>query len=68
MKAAGNRAVIKKDFKWVILTGVGSVRKARHEERKQISQAVLSGVSKHYVGSFPTVAKLFVGEYDDPRI
>lgn len=38
-----------------VLTGGGSVQRAKHVRQKPISLAILSGVSKHCDGSFPTV-------------
>ena len=51
-----------------ILTGEESGQKAKHEEQKLIFQAILFGVSKHCVGSFPTVGELVVVEGDDQHI
>lgn len=50
------------------LTGGGSVRKAMHEEQRQSVQAVPSGVSKRFAGSFPIVGGLAAAEGDGPRI
>ena len=53
---------------FIVLTGGESVRKAKHEEPKQISPAGLSGVSKRFAGSFPTVVVLAVAEDGDQHI
>jgi hypothetical protein len=51
-----------------VLTDEGSVQRAKHEEQKQIFQAILFGVSKHCAGSFPTVVKHVVDVVDDQHI
>lgn len=38
------------------LTGVGSGQRAKHVERRQLVQAILSGVSRHCVATFLVVA------------
>lgn len=51
-----------------VLTGGGSVRKAKREEQKQIFRAILFGVSKHCAGSFPTVGEPFAVSADGQHI
>ena len=51
-----------------VLTGGESVRRAKHGELKLIFQAILSGVSKHCAGSFPTAEVHAVVEGDDRQI
>lgn len=51
-----------------MLTGGESGRRAKHGGQILIFQAILSGVSKHCAGSYPTVAELVVVEVDGRRI